>query len=53
MFVDIDQQQLIYIKGKEKIGKNRIIKVIEIRFILFSKKKELIISTSTSSTTNS
>lgn len=43
---------LIYIKGERRVGKNRIVKPIEMRFILLGKRKKLLISAPTDSTAN-
>lgn len=52
IYLYLDQQLLIYIKSKEEVGKNRIIKAIKISFILLSRKNKLVISMPTSSTAN-
>lgn len=52
MFFHIDQQKLIYIKGKREVEKSRIVKAIKIRFTLLGKKKKLIICAPTSSAAN-
>lgn len=41
---DLIQQLLIYIRGKKKIKKSRVMKVIEMSFALLSKKNKLGIS---------
>lgn len=52
IYLHIDQQLLIYVKGEEVVGKSRVVKVIEMRFILLGRKKKLVISTFASFTTN-
>lgn len=52
MFLDSGEQLLIYIKGEGRVGKSRIVKVIEIDFILLSRRKELVISAPTSFVVN-
>lgn len=53
MFLHKDQQQLIYIKSEGGVRKSRVVKTIKMRFTLLNRKKELVISTPTSSATNS
>lgn len=52
MFFDSGEQLLIYTRGKGEVGKSRVIKAIEMGFILLSRKKELVIFVSTSSVAN-
>lgn len=52
MFLHRDQQQLIYIKSEGGVRKSRVVKTIKMRFTLLNRKKELVISTPTSSATN-
>lgn len=52
IFFYIDQQQFIYIKGEKRVRKSRVIKAIEMRFTILSKKKELVISAPTSLVAN-
>lgn len=52
MFLDLDQQLLVYIRGEEGIRKSRVINIIRIDYFLYSKRKEFVISVSTSSTAN-
>lgn len=39
----IDQQHLIYVKGEKGVGKSKIIKTIEMKFILLGRSKKLAI----------
>lgn len=52
IYLDLDQQLLIYIKSKEEVGKNKVVKTIEIGFILLGRRKKLIISALTGFITN-
>lgn len=52
MYFDSNQQLLIYVKSEERIGKNRVIKGIEIGFTLFIKRKKLVISMPNKSAVN-
>ena len=52
IYIDFEQQLLIYIKDKTEVEKSRIIKIIKIVFTLFGKKKKLVIFTSTNFATN-
>ncbi len=53
MFFDSREQLLKYIRGEGRVGKGRVVKAIEMGFILLSRRKELVISASTGSTANS
>ncbi len=52
MFLDSGEQLLIYIRGKGGVGKSRVVKAIEMSFILLSRRKELEISERTGSAAN-
>ncbi len=52
MFFNSGEQLLIYIRGEEGVGKSRVVKTIEMGFILLSRRKELVISAPTGSTAN-
>ncbi len=52
MFLDSGEQLLIYIRGKGGVGKSRVVKAIEMGFILLSRRKKLVISAPTSSAAN-
>ena len=43
MYLYIDQQILIYIRAEKEVQKSRVVKVIEMKFTLLSKKKNLVI----------
>ncbi len=53
MFLDFGEQLLIYIKGDERVGKSRVVKAIEMGYILLSRRKDLVISAPTGSAANS
>ncbi len=53
MFLDSKEQLLIYIRGKRKIGKSRVVTAIEMSFILLGIRKELVIFAPTGSAANS
>ncbi len=53
MFLDSGKQLLIYIRGERGVGKSRVMKVIEMGFILLSRRNELVISAPTGSAANS
>ncbi len=53
IFLNSGEQLLIYIKDKRGVGKSRVVKVIEMGFILLSRRKELVISMLTGSVANS
>lgn len=44
MYLDSNQQLLIYVRDEGRVGKSRIVKVIKIGFTLLGKRKELVIS---------
>lgn len=44
IYLNWDQQLLIYIRDKGEIEKNRILKAIKMSFTLLSKRKKLVIS---------
>ena len=46
--VDLDSQMFFYIHGAGEVGKSRIIKAIEIRFLLLQQKEGLLIAAPTS-----
>lgn len=52
MFLDLDHQLLIYMRGKRSIGKNRVVNAIQIGFFLFGKRKKLVIFARTGSIAN-
>lgn len=52
MYLQPNQQLLIYIKGKDRVRKSRVIKAMEMGFALLERKNELGISAPTSSATN-
>lgn len=47
IYLDLDQQLLIYIKNEGKVGKIKVIQTIEIRFTFLGRRKKLEISAST------
>ncbi len=51
MYLDFGKQLLIYIKSERRVGK--VVKTIEMGFILFNKKKQFLISALTGSAANS
>lgn len=53
IYLDLDQQLLIYIRGEEGVRKSRVVKAIEKGFTLLSRRNELIISAPTGSAANS
>ncbi len=52
MFLDSGEQLLIYIRGKRRVRKSKVVKAIVINFILFCKRKKLVISMPTGSVAN-
>ncbi len=52
IFLDSREQILIYIRVEGRVGKSRVMKVIEMGFILLSRRKELVISAPTGSAAN-
>lgn len=52
IYLNSDQELLIYIYVEGKVGKNKVVKAIEIGFTVFDKKNELVIFALTSSTAN-
>ena len=52
MFLDLDKQLLLYIKGKDGIKKSRVVNTIKMGFTLFGRRRKLIISTPTNSIAN-
>lgn len=52
MYLDLDQQLLIYIRVEKRVEKSKVIKTIEINFVLLNKRNELVISASISFTLN-
>lgn len=52
MFLDLDQQLLVYIRDEGGIKKSRVINIIRIDYFLYSKRRKFVISVSTSSTAN-
>lgn len=52
MYLEPNQQLLIYVKGKDGVRKSRVMKAIEIGFALLERKNELGISALTSSAKN-
>ena len=45
--VDLDSQMLLYIRGAGGVGKSRVIKAIEMGFLLLQRKEELLIAAPT------
>ena len=52
MFLDLDKQLLLYIRDESGMGKNGVLNVIQIGFILLGRGYELVISVPTSSAVN-
>lgn len=52
IYLNLNQLLLIYIRGEKEVRKSRIIKIIEIDFVLLSRKNKLVISAFTNSTRN-
>ncbi len=52
MYLDSDQQLLIYVRGEGAVGKSRVVKAIEMGFTLLGRRKELVISAPTGSAAN-
>lgn len=52
MFLDLDQQLLVYIRGEGGVRKSRVVNTIQMGFSLLGRKKELVISAPTGSTAN-
>lgn len=52
MFLNFDQQLLIYIRDEEDVRKSTLINIIEMSFSLLSRMTELIISAPTCSAAN-
>lgn len=52
MYLDLDQQLLIYIRVEKMLEKSKVVKTIEINFVLLNKRNELVISASTGFTLN-
>ncbi len=52
MFLDFGEHLLIYSRVEGGVGKSRVMKVIEMGFILLNKRKKLVISAPTNSIAN-
>lgn len=48
MYLKLNQQLLIYIRGKSEVEKSRVVKAIKIGFVLLGKRNELVIFMPTS-----
>lgn len=53
IYLDFEEQLLIYIRGKGGVEKSKVVKAIKMGFILVSIRKELVISAPTGFTANS
>lgn len=52
MYLDSGEQLLIYIRDEGGVGKSKVVKAIEMGFILLNRRKELLISTPTNFAAN-
>lgn len=49
MYLDSEQQLLIYIRDEDRVGKSRAVKALEMGFALLGRRKELVIFAPTGS----
>lgn len=52
IYLNLDQQLLIYIKGEKGVKKTKVVKALEIGFTLLNKWNKLVIFVSTNSIAN-
>lgn len=52
IYLELNQQLLINVRGKDGIGKSEVVKTIKMGFILLSRKNELVISAPIDSVAN-